>query len=107
MPDRYGRPTTKERGLGWDYERIARVIRRAAVGSGCPKCGVVMGTGRSNPAAATVDHKLPRVLGGTNDPENLWAVCRRCNCRSGQVLGMRSPKRLWRAPAGVFGPLSR
>jgi len=26
-----------------------------------------------------VDHKKPREWGGTNDVENLWAICERCN----------------------------
>jgi len=25
------------------------------------------------------DHKKPREWGGTNDPENLWGICEKCN----------------------------
>lgn len=31
----------------------------------------------------TIDHQLPRVRGGDNDPDNLATVCRTCNVRKG------------------------
>ena len=86
MPRADGKPTTTERGLGWDFQKVAGPIRRRGVGSPCPKCGVVMVADYRSRFAATVDHVVPRILGGTNDPSNLVAVCRRCNCRAGQHL---------------------
>lgn len=40
----------------------------------CHYCG-----GTSPTVALTVDHVIPRALGGTNDPSNLVAACRDCN----------------------------
>ncbi len=111
MPASNGKLTTKQRGYGYDYERMARVLRRAALGHSCPRCGVLMGVGKRNPAGVTVDHILPLVLGGTNTPENLVAICRRCNSRGGAALSNvrqanRRARRRPRVPGGVFGPLS-
>jgi hypothetical protein len=38
---------------------------------------------------ATVDHVIPRSLGGTNDPENLVTACRECNMAKSDTLGVR------------------
>lgn len=88
MPKADGSPTTTERGLGWDFERHARPLRRAAVGQPCPRCGVVMVPAHLQTSrSVTVDHALPRALGGSNDPSNLRVLCRRCNCGMGGRLG--------------------
>lgn len=34
----------------------------------------------------TVDHILPKSLGGTNDIENLQPMCRKCNDRKGNTI---------------------
>jgi 5-methylcytosine-specific restriction endonuclease McrA len=87
---RASRPlTTTEKGRGYAFEKVAGPMRRAAVGAPCPRCRVTMGTGRRNPAAATVDHILPLRLGGTNDVWNLRVVCLSCNCKLGSALGAR------------------
>lgn len=44
----------------------------------------------------TVDHVIPRVLGGSNDPENLVTACRPCNSRKGAKASMPSPHDLTR-----------
>lgn len=83
-------PSRTARGLGWDYERLAGPMRRQAVGRQCPRCGVTMTrqVGReTHPSDATIDHRTPRALGGTNTLDNLVAVCRRCNIRAGARLG--------------------
>ena len=41
-----------------------------------------------NEAATEADHIVPRLLGGTDAPENLTACCRSCNARKG---GYRLP----------------
>ena len=95
MPKADGSRTTAERGLGWDYQRIATPMRRQAVGRPCPRCGVVMTKqqGRQpRPSDATVEHRIPRALGGRNTPDNLEVICRDCNIRPGARMGglMRS-----------------
>jgi 5-methylcytosine-specific restriction endonuclease McrA len=37
-----------------------------------------------NKANRTVDHVIPRVLGGANDTRNYKVVCRPCNNRKGE-----------------------
>lgn len=73
----------------YEYEKVAELIRAAAVGHPCPTCGVIMIRARYAPNAATTDHRIPLALGGTHDPSNLWARCRRCNCGAGASMGGR------------------
>lgn len=40
----------------------------------CEYCGVDLDT-----SSASIDHKTPRSKGGTDNPENLAAACRKCN----------------------------
>lgn len=35
----------------------------------------------------TCDHKVPRCKGGSNDPSNLWTLCRTCNMAKADVMG--------------------
>lgn len=44
----------------------------------CQMCGV-------RTISLEVDHKVPRAKGGTNNPLNLWSLCRPCN----QAKGVR------------------
>jgi 5-methylcytosine-specific restriction endonuclease McrA len=91
-------------GLGWSYERVAGPMRRAAVGQPCPRCRVIMVGGRGKPRSATVDHIVPRHLGGSYGAENLRVMCQSCNSRLGQLVGARSVRRA-RRRRRVFAPL--
>lgn len=52
-------------------------------GFSCQYCGR-----RPPEATLHVDHVVPRSLGGTNDPSNLAAACRRCNLgKSASMIG--------------------
>lgn len=53
----------------------ARVLFRD--GSRCQMCGA--SPARDPEVQLEVDHKIPLHLGGSNDEDNLWALCRRCN----------------------------
>lgn len=53
----------------------ARVLFRD--GSRCQMCGA--SPQRDPDVRLEVDHRIPRDLGGSNDEENLWALCRQCN----------------------------
>lgn len=43
-------------------------------------CGLI-DTPTYHPLQLTLDHLIPRSVGGTNEDENLVFACRRCNCR--------------------------
>jgi 5-methylcytosine-specific restriction endonuclease McrA len=53
----------------------ARVLFRD--GSRCQMCGA--SPAKDPDVQLEVDHRLPLHLGGANDEENLWALCRKCN----------------------------
>jgi 5-methylcytosine-specific restriction endonuclease McrA len=57
-----------------DQKTRAHVIRSAH--GRCQMCGETVAR---HGITLVVDHKKPREWGGTNDVENLWAICERCN----------------------------
>lgn len=57
-----------------DQRARAEVIR--ASHGRCQMCGRTV---EKHLIALVVDHKKPRDWGGTNDRENLWAICEECN----------------------------
>jgi 5-methylcytosine-specific restriction endonuclease McrA len=56
-------------------QRIRGQVLRAAHGQ-CQMCGRTIS---KHQVTLVVDHKKPREWGGTNDRENLWAICEECN----------------------------
>jgi 5-methylcytosine-specific restriction endonuclease McrA len=56
-------------------QALSAQIRGAAHGR-CQMCGKTI---EKHGVTLVVDHKKPRDWGGTNDPENLWAICEDCN----------------------------
>ena len=66
---------------GVDYQGFL-----AKCGSHCACCGGLLnyGLGRNNTdksdlTTPSTDHRRPRSQGGTNDLDNLWIICMRCN----------------------------
>ncbi len=57
-----------------DQKTRAQVIHSAH--GRCQMCGKSV---QKHGIALVVDHKKPREWGGTNDLENLWAICEECN----------------------------
>jgi 5-methylcytosine-specific restriction endonuclease McrA len=55
--------------------RVKAEVRHAAHGR-CQMCGKTIA---EDGIKLVVDHKRPRAWGGTNDRENLWAICEECN----------------------------
>jgi 5-methylcytosine-specific restriction endonuclease McrA len=55
--------------------RVKAEVRHAAHGR-CQMCGKTIA---EDGVKLVVDHKRPRAWGGTNDRENLWAICEECN----------------------------
>lgn len=64
---------------GWQRIRLI-VLERD--GYTCRMCGK---------PARSVDHIIPRALGGTHEPDNLRAVCVPCNSKKGARLGISAP----------------
>ena len=63
-------------------------------GGRCHWCGRLMNVGRKprDPTSVTCDHIQPRALGGSDEPGNLAASCKRCN----QLKGSIEPERFER-----------
>ena len=68
------RGTRQERGYGAAWDRLRLVILRRDMGL-CQPCRV---KGRAT-AAAAVDHIKPKAQGGTDEPDNLQAICDDCH----------------------------
>jgi len=56
-------------------QRVWAEIIHSAHGR-CQMCGRTI---KEHDISLVVDHMKPREWGGTNDPENLWAICEKCN----------------------------
>lgn len=55
--------------------RLRAEVLRGARGR-CQMCGKTI---VEDGVKLQVDHKIPQTWGGTNDPDNLWALCAECN----------------------------
>lgn len=56
-------------------QRVRAAVLHAAHGR-CQMCGKTI---QEDSIKLVVDHRVPREWGGTNDRENLWAICTTCN----------------------------
>ena len=71
---------------------LKKVMLRAGNGKKCPICSVNMEyyygmkIDHTTPNAATIEHILPRSLGGGHHPENLTVICKCCNLARGLVF---------------------
>lgn len=70
----------EERRL-FTYEERKATLRRS--GGVCASCGKKLTT-----KTMTMDHIIPLSRGGTNEPENLVALCEECNKEKGSLLQM-------------------
>lgn len=74
--------------------RLAAQAKHRAQADGlthCPLCGTLLNyrIGRT-PASAEVDHIIPHSRGGTDTPDNVRIICRRCNQSRGNGLRPRT-----------------
>jgi hypothetical protein len=83
------KPTTTERGYGYDHQRRRQALLPAALGQPCPgpafgprspRCTGLM----LNPKHMDLDHTTPKALGGRQGDR---IVCSPCNRGSGARLG--------------------
>lgn len=107
MPDRFGRPTTVERGYGPAHRRLKKIWaeRLKAVGA-LPCAEPVHKRGCPGLIVFGMPFDLPhdRVNGGYRDGIS-WPACNRAEgARYGNAR--RAARRRPRVPGGVFGPLS-
>lgn len=72
------------------FQRTSARGREYLVGK-CIHCqtSVTVPLDWDEPAHATLEHIVPRGLGGTDDPENLAVACKRCNHAKGRRLDAR------------------
>lgn len=68
----YGNRHARGYGTAWDKLR-AQILRRDR-----HLCQPCYATGRPEPASQ-VDHIVPKAQGGTDDPNNLQAICKDCH----------------------------
>lgn len=74
-------PTRK---AGWGLKMIRKLMTRAS--HKCEYCGrpvYIKHQASRDPDKATIDHKIPRALGGTNGLHNLALACLQCNSAKG------------------------
>jgi len=73
--ERYGRDPATAKRYGADWKKIRKRYITAH-----PLCEICKAAGRYT-AAEEVHHKTPLADGGTNDPDNLQALCKPCHSR--------------------------
>jgi 5-methylcytosine-specific restriction endonuclease McrA len=62
-----------------DEGQISQKLRAEVIHAAHGRCQMCGRTIESDAITLVVDHKKPRDWGGTNDRENLWAICVECN----------------------------
>lgn len=63
----------------WGFSQISSKVRAEIykkAGGRCQMCGMNIA---EDCIKLAVDHKIPQAWGGTNDTDNLWAICSVCN----------------------------
>ena len=68
------RGTRQQRGYGADWQRVRGIVMQRDGGL-CQPC---LARGRVT-AAREVDHMRAKAKGGTDDPDNLQAICVQCH----------------------------
>ena len=77
MPKTHG--TTTERGLGWDHQKERARLLPFAYHTACPMCGATMWPDQQ----LDLDHRLPRVFGGSTAEGGGQIVHASCNRAEG------------------------
>lgn len=81
------------RGYGAEWERLRLSVLREE--GACRYCGLALLDGAGDPIpGATVDHRLAKCEGGTDDRSNLCACCAECQQRKASREGSRGRARM-------------
>lgn len=67
------RPTFRQRGYSHEWDKVSRMFKRNN-----PLCVHCLKDGRTT-ASREVDHIIPKVQGGTDEWDNLQALCKPCH----------------------------
>jgi len=62
-----------------DEGQVSQKLRAEVIHAAHGRCQMCGKTVEQHGAVLVVDHRKPRDWGGTNDRENLWAICEECN----------------------------
>lgn len=62
-----------------DQGQVSQKLRAQVIHSAHGQCQMCGQTVEKHGVTLVVDHKKPRDWGGTNERENLWAICETCN----------------------------
>jgi 5-methylcytosine-specific restriction endonuclease McrA len=73
--------TDAQRGYDYRWKQLRRKVRASA----CARCGTSVDL--------TVDHIVPRSMGGSDSPVDLRTLCRRCHGRIGMQSNRRGMRR--------------
>jgi HNH endonuclease len=65
---------SEPRATGPNLRVRAEVLHRAR--GRCSMCGRTI---EKHPITLVIDHKIPQEWGGSDEPDNLWAICEDCN----------------------------
>jgi 5-methylcytosine-specific restriction endonuclease McrA len=62
-----------------DEGQVSQAVRAEVIHAAHGQCRMCGETVETHGITLVVDHKKPRDWGGTNDRDNLWAICEPCN----------------------------
>lgn len=90
------RGTRQERGYGAAWGRLRQTI----LDRDNHLCQVCKVEGRDTPASE-VDHRTPKAKGGTDDPDNLQAIC--TPCHRAKSAGEGAQGKTWESKRAAYG----
>ena len=70
---------TGERSAVHDEGQVSQRVRAQVIHGAHGRCQMCGKTISKDQITLVVDHKKPRDWGGTNERDNLWAICEECN----------------------------
>ena len=85
-PSHVARGSSTDRGYGWEWQKLRLALLAAE-----PLCRLCTEAGKIVEATC-IDHVVPKVQGGTDDPSNLRPLCALCNARKSVADKAGKPK---------------